>query len=310
LNRGSADDQRDSARLLLQAVTLDPGFALAHGRLAETYINLGNFGFEPREKVYPLAKASAERALALDERNVQAHTALGEYAFHYAWEWEESDRHLRRALAIDPNYFPAVSHQGSHDMARNRTEDALASLRKARELNPLGSSTAILSALIRSKRYDEAIQLGRQEVAAHPAWTGPRVQLAMAQFLNGQQAEGLRALEAIVKPEQAGVRELSRLGWCYGIAGQKEKARAILKRLQDAEKTQRAAPDFAATVHVGLGEHDQAFELLERAYAQREPSMPLIGSEYLFDPIRDDPRFRSLLKRMKLDAYFPEAPVR
>jgi hypothetical protein len=80
--------------------------------------------------------------------------------------------------------------------------------------------------------------------------------------------------------------------------------------LEEAESNKRVTPFYLAAVHVGLGDRDRSFELLERAYAQRAPSMPSLGSDYMFDPIRDDPRFRDLLKRMKLDAYFPEAPVR
>jgi TolB-like protein len=311
VNRSRDEGVRDAARHLLQAVTLDPGFALAHGRLAEIYVHLGNFGVEPRDKAYPLAKASAERALALDPRNVQALTALGEYAFHYAWEWEESDRLLRQALAIDPNYFLAVSHQGSHARARNRLEDAMASYHRVKELNPLSSDASIMFVLIQMKRYDEAIQLGRQNIAANPAYTGPRIVLATAQFLSGQREEGLRALEAAYTTERrANSRELANLGWFYGVAGQKDKARAILRKVEEAERNKRVSPYYLAGVHVGLGEHDRAFEVLERAYAQREPSMPFIGADYRLEPIQGDPRFRDLLKRMKLDVYFPEAPVR
>jgi TolB-like protein len=313
LNRGSLtnDHLRDAARLLLQAVTLDPGFALAHGRLAEVYIALGNSRAEPREKAYPLAKASAERALAIDPRNVPALNALGEYAFHYAWEWEESDRFFRQALAIDPNYYPAVSHLASHDRARNRLEDSLASYRRVKELNPLANHSSIMYALINLKRYDEAIELGRQDIAASPASMAPRFAMAYAQNLSGQGEEGLRALEAAFTPERrANLRELVFLGWSYSVAGQKDKARAILRKVEGAGGDQRVSPYDLAYLHAGLGERDRVFELLERAYAQRDPNLPFIGSDPRSEPIRGDPRFRDLLKRMKLDVYFPEAPVR
>jgi tetratricopeptide (TPR) repeat protein len=218
---------------------------------------------------------------------------------------------MRRALAVDPNYYPAISHLGNHDLARNRPETALAAARKARELNPLrNSGSGIMFALIAMKRYEEAISLGRQLIADRPSYNAPRFFLGVALFLNGQQEEGLRALEDVAGRGESDARALVVLGWCYGISGQKDKARAVLKKMQSLDNTRRVAPNWLAAVHVGLGERDRAFELLERAYVLREPSMPFVGGDLTFEPIRDDPRFRSLLKRMKLDVYFPESPAR
>jgi adenylate cyclase len=108
-NDTTAIGDREAVNQFLRALELDPDFALAHGALAEAYVSLANDGVEPASKVFPLAHTSAERALALDDRIVQAHTALAEYAFHYQWDYEKSDRYLQRALEVDPNYSVAYT---------------------------------------------------------------------------------------------------------------------------------------------------------------------------------------------------------
>jgi adenylate cyclase len=297
-------------RLLKQAVALDPDFALAHGELAEFYVGFANAGLEPRDQAYPLARASAERALALDERTVQAHHALAEYAFHYAWDWDESDRLMRQALALDPNYYGALTHLASHELARGRLDAALDATRKAEERNPLVDTTGSQAVLIRMKRYDEAIRLARKELADHPGSKDSLDTLGLALFQAGQREEGLRILEERATANPESPYSLAMLGWAYGRAGQAIKARDVLQRLTGMDKTRRVSPVLLAWVYAGLDDRDNAFAQLERAYERRDPSMAFIGSFWTFDFIRDDSRFRSLLSRMKLDVYFPESTAR
>ena len=139
-NSDTASGYRQAVQQFQRAVELDPDFALAHGALAEAYVSVANNGLEPAKKMFPLARASAERALALDSRIVQAHTALAEYAFHYDWDYEQSDRYLEQALAVDPNYSSAHDRLSGHLEARNRLNEALAEARRAKELNPLDVS--------------------------------------------------------------------------------------------------------------------------------------------------------------------------
>jgi len=306
---GEESGARESVRLLQEAVSLDPGFALAHGKLAEAYVGLANAGLEPRDKVYPLARASAERALALDERNVQAHNALAEYAFHYAWEWDESDRHMRRALAVDPNYYSALSHLASHEMARGRLDSAMDATRKAEERNPLSDTTGTQQVLIAMKRYDEAIRLARKELAEHPGSKDSLDMLGVALFQAGQREEGLRILEERAAAQPNSPWPQAMLGWAHGRAGETNKARAALEKLDTIGKTRRVPPFILAWVYAGLDDREHAFAALEQAYDQRNPQMPFFGVFWPFASLHDDPRFRSLLKRMKLDTYFPETPT-
>jgi tetratricopeptide (TPR) repeat protein len=306
-NETSAAGDREAVDQFLRALELDPDFALAHGALAEAYVSLANDGVEPAAKVFPLARASAERALALDDGIVQAHTALAEYAFHFEWDYEKSDRYLKRALEVDPNYSVAYTRLAGHLNVRNRIGEALAASRRSRELNPLGRNIDVATDLIVARRYDEALRMIRDELSANKGKSGARVSLGLLLSLTGKNDEAIATLEAMVaeSPDSVAVQEM--LGWAYGRAGEKDKARAVLQRLTAIAETRYVSPLGLASVSAGLDDRDLAFAQLERAFELHEPQLPTIGIDPTLEPIRDDPRFRAMLTRLKLDIYFPVA---
>ena len=306
---GEESGAREGVRLQQEAIGLDPGFALAHAALADSYVDLAKTAREQRDKAYPLARASAERALALDKRIVPAHIALGEYAFDYAWDWDEADRQLRMALAIDPNHYHALGHFSTHELARGRFDSALDAVRKAEERNPLFGTTERQWILIGMKRYDEAIRLARKDLADRPGSKESLRYLGVGLVLAGRHDEGLRVLEENAAAQPDSPWSQAMLGWAYGRAGQAAKAHAVLQRLADIGKTRRVSPFQLAWVYAGLDDRDHAFAELEQAYEQREGAMPELAMYWTLDSLHDDPRYRSLLKRMKLDTYFPESPT-
>jgi tetratricopeptide (TPR) repeat protein len=265
-----------------------------------------------REQNFAQAKAAAEKALSLDDRVVQAHNALAEYAFHYAWDWEAEDRHMQRALAVDPNYFLALSHYGNHETARNRLESGLAAHLKVKSLNPLSGVGQIALTLTLLDRHDEAIRVARENLAEHPNSGRARFGLGYALFHGGQREEGLRMLEDAVARLKEDILVNANLGWAYGRAGQKDKALAIFKRIEAAQVGggRERSLVLLAFIAAGLDDRDRVMALLERAYAERDPGMPFIGAWPAFRPLHGDPRFRALLGKMKLDTYFPEPPAK
>lgn len=305
-SNGEESGARERVRLHQEAIRLDPGFALGHAALADSYVELAKAAPEQRDKAYPLARASAERALALDERTVLAHIALAEYAFNYAWDWDESGRQQRMALAIDPNHYHALGHFSTHELARGRIDSALDAARKSEERNPLAGTTTSQWVLIAMKRYDEAIRLARKDLADHPGGTDRSGLLGVALFLAGRREEGLSVLEETAAAEPNSPWPQAMLGWAYGRAGETKKARDVLQRLTDMERMRRVSSFLLAWVYAGLDDRDHAFAELEKAYAQRDRGMPEIASYWTLDSLHQDPRYRSLLKRMKLDTYFPE----
>jgi tetratricopeptide (TPR) repeat protein len=214
---------------------------------------------------------------------------------------------MQRALAVDPNYYLALSHYGNHEFARNRLESGLSAHIKVKSLNPVTGGGNIAWALNLLERHDEAIRAARQDLAEHPNSIGARFALGDALFRSGQREEGLRMLEEASVRAKDLVYLQATAGWAYGRAGQKDKAHAALKRIEALASGGRDASLVSqAMVHAGLDDRDRVMALLERAYASRDPSMPFVGIFHHFQPLHGDPRYRALLRKMKLDTYFPE----
>ena len=160
--------------------------------------------------------------------------------------------------------------------------------------------------LLQMKRYDEAIQIFRDELARNPNRVRLQAVLGSTLFAAGQRDEGLRKLEEVVAQHPADPDVYQELGWAYGRTGQMAKAQDALQHLATIGETRHVSPLAFATVYAGMDDRDRAFAELERAFERRDPSLPFVGIGMAMDPIRDDPRFRAMLKRLKLDPYFPE----
>jgi TolB-like protein/Tfp pilus assembly protein PilF len=298
--RRTGPDLRKSIEYFEAAIAIDPDWALAHSGLAQSYVLLANFdpSEQPRDSM-PRARAAAERALELDDELAAAHTALAAVREFYDWDWEGAAAEFRRALELDPSDATAHFWYGMHHMS-SKKEDALEHLRRARDLDPLSPiiGTGMGIVLMNAREYDRSIRTLRETLELEPDFAFARVFLARAYATKGMHAESVEVAERLAKTDSAS-RSRAALAEAYAGAGRREDALRILEEIRGSA----VYPLSVVYVYAALGEADAAFDWLEKAYERRQLGLAWIRVIPALDPLRSDPRFDDLLRRIG----FPES---
>jgi DNA-binding winged helix-turn-helix (wHTH) protein/TolB-like protein/Flp pilus assembly protein TadD len=297
---GGEEGRKKSIEYFQQAIGLDPGYALAYATMANTYIALG-WVLSPHE-TYPKAAAAARKALELDETISDAHRALGAYKMNYEWNWPEAERELKRAIELDPNNDGAHSEYGSYLITIGRFDEAIALRKRASDLAGPSAFPVIVNlgnAYFSARRYEEAIKHYRRALELNPRFARSHVALGMAYAQMGKHEEALVEIKQAISISDD-TRNIAALGYAYAVAGKRAEARKVIDDLAELSKRKYVSPSFIAGIYANLGERDQAFAWLEKAYQERHPSMTFIGVDAVFDPVRSDPRFADLVRRVGL----------
>jgi TolB-like protein/DNA-binding winged helix-turn-helix (wHTH) protein/tetratricopeptide (TPR) repeat protein len=291
-----------------RAIARDPGYAAAHAGLASAYALLAVFDISPPRDAYPKSKGAAVRALQIDVNEADAHDALGWAAFIFDWDFPAAEREFTRAIALDRNSAEAYHGYGMYLAAMGRSDSSLAAIRRARELDPLSLhiNHKLCAVLYWARQYDAAIAQCRRTLEIEPTFGPAHWHLAHAYDAKGMhdeaQEEYFLAHEYIggdveqIRRDRAAVKAA---GWRpilrQGVDGW-SKALKSSKNPREAEE----AAYIVAWMYARLGETDPTLEWLERGYEARPFFLPFIGVEPLFDPMRSDPRFQDLLRRIGL----------
>jgi TolB-like protein/DNA-binding winged helix-turn-helix (wHTH) protein/Tfp pilus assembly protein PilF len=285
-----------------EAIRKDPTFAPAYVGLADAYGKLGTVlvGAPPSE-TRPRVISAARKALELDPDLADAHVLLASMYIRQ-WKWGEAEAEYRRALDLSPN--DAAAHDGFSDwlLCHGRVEEALAWARRARDLDPLGTSGHTIGwTLFNAHRYDEAIREFRNALAARPDDVVPLLPLGWALFYNHQAEEAIRVWEkaAAVTDRSPGV--ICTLIWAYARTGRRADALRLLAELKKRQQTGYIPAGAFVSAYLGLGDNDEAFAWLERAYQEQSNILIYIKVFPPFDPLRGDPRFQDLVRRVGLD---------
>jgi serine/threonine-protein kinase len=284
-------------------VVLDPTFALAWASLASThYLRVLHGTSGPTEAV-PAARAALERALALDPDLAEAHVAAGNIAILFDWDWEAAHASLRRGLELAPG--SAVVHLeyawcmwvvGGYD-------EAIEHSRRALELDPLGRSSMhhVGFSFLAARRFGEAIAAFEKALEVHPNWVWGNTKMGIALAYDNRPAEALAAAaRAETLIADGGETPLLRawLGVLYARAGQEERARADVARLEELARTTEIDPADMATVHVALGNRADALRWLRRGLETHAPMMPFVPALLFFDDLRGDPEYERIVARI------------
>jgi len=307
-NRKTEAALRQALGYFQRAVAADPGYAPAYTGLADCYWSLGASsvvgGLPPRQAM-PEAKAAALKALEIDDTLAEAHASLAFVHLLYDWDFVASEKEFKRALELDPDYT-AAHHWYSHCLLPlGRMEESLAESRRALELEPLSLvvNTHLGWHYFYARQYDKAIEQYRRTLELDPAFPQTQRYAAWALLQKGRHEEAiadLRAASGALGPDPEVEAEL---GHALAVAGRRAEARAVLEGLRQLSSSRYVSPYSVALVHAGLGDRDQALAWLDKAYDERSDYMPYLGLEPMLDPLRSDPRFSALVRRVGLPSH-------
>ncbi|HEY4053476.1 MAG TPA: winged helix-turn-helix domain-containing protein [Terriglobales bacterium] len=295
-NNNTKAEIRKSILYFEEAITKDPGFAAAYAGLAQAHSVLGSImvGGDPnRER--PQVTSAALKALELDPNLAEAHLLLA-ITEQQEWRWAQAEVEYRQVLELSPNDSGGYAGLGEWLLCHGRTDEALASAERARELDLFGSTTwDIAWILFHSRRYDDAIHELRGSLAVRPSNAHTLWLLGFTLVEKGQPNEAIPLLEkaAVLADRSSGFIDV--LGAAYARAGHRSDALRILAELKRRKQHGYVAAASFVIVYLGLGENEKAFAWLGKAYKERSNMLKFVKVHPLFDPLRGDPRFVDLL---------------
>lgn len=282
-----------------QAIVKDPNFALAYSGLAFCYLNQTDWVFAPQDSV-PKVKQALENALRIDESLAEAHTMQAMMLLQYDWDWTGAERAFRRAIEIDPNYALGRSFLAWHLAAMGRFEESIAEDKHALQLDPLSAAVnADLGwDLYFARRYDEAIEQLRKAVDLEPNYWVSHVLLGRCYEQKGMLHEAVEEFQKAKHIESSIPEVVAALGHGYALSGRKAEALQIIRDLQERSRKEFVPSYSIATIYLGLGMNEEALQHIVKAYHEGSYYMIHLKVEPLLDPLRSDPRFADIVRRV------------
>jgi len=288
-----------------QAVADDPSFALGYAGLADCYFILASNLVEEPDVNYLRAKQEAMKALTLDENLAEAHAALASFYLYHDFDWGKADVEFRKAIELKPSY--STAHQWYHLllMGRGEWDRAGAEIRQALELDPISMIINLNYAayLFTRKEQGPALEQYKKVVEMYPESTIAHDNLLAYYFLTSSREDYRRELETYVK--LPGGRDPANVAvWQWGLhvlRGEKDEARNMLGEFETHRKELHINSYTVGELHILLGETDEGFDWLERAYRERDSGLLSIKSDMLLESLRSDRRYLDLLKRVGLE---------
>jgi TolB-like protein/Tfp pilus assembly protein PilF len=302
-NQRTKDALNKSITSFEQAIARDSGYASSYSGLAEAYAMLGFRGGISSKDAFSHAKAAALRAVELDDDLAEPHASLAFIAETYEWDWAAAEREYKRALELNPGDAQALNWYAGYLTYTGRFDDGISEAKHARDLDPLSLpiNNALAGRLLAGGRDVEAFRQAQQTLQLDPHFAPAHQTLGWFYLHTGKQAEAVREFETALELSGTGDTDLQLdLGFAYAISGNRDEARRILASLEKLHE-QGVVPSGSVAILLGvLGEPDEAFTWLEKAYRERDPQLTYLRAGRRFEPLRKDPRFEQLIRRVGL----------
>jgi serine/threonine protein kinase/Tfp pilus assembly protein PilF len=293
---------KKSIEYFQQAIEKDPNYASSYSGMAEAYALLGERGNLPSNEALSKGKPAALKAVGLDESLAEAHASLAIIAETLEWDWPTAEREYKRALELNPGYAAGHHWYASYLMYLGRFDEGIVEAKRARELDPLSLAinNALGGRLLLAGRGNEAIAQIQKTLEMDPNFAPAHTSLGYAYLSKGMNEEAIAEFQKGVALSGGDPDESVDLGFAFAVGGKRDEAKKILTKLKRKRERTFVSPAALAILYGALGEKDEAFLWLEKAYELRDPQLTYLKVGPKFAPLRSDPRFQDLLRRMRL----------
>jgi adenylate cyclase len=301
-HKGSAEETRKAREYFEEAVLIDPKYAASYAALAAYYSVSTDL---PAKVAIPKAKEYALRALELDDTLAQAHTALAGIRFYGDWDWPGAENEFKRALGLNPNDAETHRIYSSYLLGLTRFDDALLEVRRAQQLDPLSLYTSVNAGwtFYFARQYDHAIGQCQQALELDTHSDGAHACLGQSYRVKGMREQAISESEQAVALSGRDPSRVVGLARAYAEFGRKTEAKKLLDELGERARHGYISPYYFAMIYTALGEQQKAFAALDQGYAERDRYLVWLNVDDAFDPLRKEPRFLDLLRRIGFPPY-------
>jgi len=303
-NKRTEEGLQKSLEYFQQAIEKDAAFALAYSGLADTYDLLGApdaGGTTSPNKALPKAKAAALKAIEIDGTLAEPHVSLAHVKYYYDRDWPGAEREFKRAIELNPNYPQAHHWYAIYLVWVGRTNEGLAEIRRAQELDPLSLpiNMTLGWCLCDAHQMDEGIDQLRKTIEMDPGFLVAHNRLALCYERKGMYDAAIAEFQKI---SDLGAKSLAiaELGQAYAASGKRGEAQKALAELQELSKQRYISPSVFALIYAALGDKDQAFAWLDKSIDEHDLVTARLKVDARFDNLRSDPRFAEIVKRVGL----------
>jgi serine/threonine protein kinase len=284
-----------------KAIERDPKYTLAYSGLADCYVIISWYGNIPQKEAYQKAREAALNALEIDDRLAEAHTSMAFLKLLSDWDWSGAEKEFKRAIELNPKYPTAHHWYAFHIFFRAKFDEGISEMEKALELDPFSLiiSCDLGWALYYARQYDRAIEVLKKTLEMDPNFVSAHSFLGRAYLQKSMYKEALAEFRKEKEPSRGWMQSVETV---VGIArmrmGKKKEAQKILEDMIERSKHEYVSPYHIALLSFNLGENEQGFEWLDKAYKERDHWLLNLNAEPMFDSARSDPRFKKLLKKI------------
>jgi len=301
----SEEGLRKAIGYFQQAIEKDPTSPRAYSGLADSYNALGSDEFLPPMEAFPQAKAAALEALRRDQNFAEAHASLAFAIWNYDYDWKAVETEYKRAIDLNPGYATSYHWYAGYLSGMGRFAEAIAAVKRARELDPLSSriNANVGFILYFARQYDQAIEELQRAVRMDPDGEAPYYYLGLIYLQKEDYRQAISEFEKSKQLSSGGWEPDLELAQVYALAGDRKETQIILGRSLAKSKRNYESALTIAKVYVALGEKEKAFTWLQKAYVERSSLLTFLSVDPSLDVLHMDPRFQALLTRMNLQPH-------